>query len=1169
MSVLSHLPPYVIRNYETRFPHTQINKTVSQDKYNDYIGFRRNLETLKASYYDFREPQKYVNLQKKYIGATGMTAIPQRDYGSGYNIEKNDFYNISNSYLDTVANPQIGSQIDNDTGGAINRAYSSDSIKSNWLVFWLNFIRKFPHLQGETHDQYVERIGPAAVQIYKSLPESEWDVKNMTLQIDKVVEEKTRRETDQFTNLHQQMMDIRKNKTHVVDTKVDQDKEEYLEEQSKNVYITPTSENELVNEAVKNRIEAKAVASDIALKERLIKDNPSVYSQMLSDLLEADQIRRDKLLVKQDNEIKTAILANYPQVIADMKAKYPTFNERDILKKIYEEPVEIFVEKSKPYMGLRDPKNQEELTGTLKMLLLSDDKNRIDFQLNSVDESIKTIDSFIENNAKELSELRKKFEENKKNFEKNNKKIEEIKTSIPAITDPNKKTQLEKDLNKNVNANAKLEATNKIIENNLKTKELEIKKKETEKTELDGNKKTIIEKKKKVETELNKLMETYKKETPTPTPKPVPEPITLIPTAPPMPMSKPVTASIPKSKPVTTSPIPVLTITPPEPTPITSTSSVVPPSSDDPSTVGVSEGDAKTISEEIEGNLYIEQQEQIINKIKNDAINTGETDKINEAINTLKNMIEEKEKEIENNKNNINNNETALQEYETKMTELRTNENELYAYLDLLNKYINKTKEIVENQNIDNDDDDVELKKKSKPAVDINVQLKELEKRLSDENIYKKITETEDQTYTVVDVLKKIKQIENDINELTETRNEKRTSNENLNDDNGNEQTIILNIKKNIGELEDKYDEIESSSKKTKTPVMSPKKTPKVTQKETVPLISTKDVKKDVKGTTTRPSARGNKPVADIIKRFEPTTDIDQPKGTVETTTADTDKPEGTAEKEAKDKKEKIPPPIGSTEINDYENYIEFLSNNTQYIFDQFNKNKLLSSDPISYSNDEISEIKKYIDDNSTGTIKNKEKKTVTLNINGVLLPAFKIIGIEDRNKKVADSKFFSENYGKKIQFPDKNNTWYLFPFRNETYSELVKRLNTKASGLSAIKTKKSGKKLQFAAKSKPKPTPKAKPKAMEAGNITFTPSHELSQFGYKDVKNMSQQERRNALDKAMDNYFTGYDGHLSLNRKLNALSVVFKKKDKGLSDIFKDDKDYVKSKTMSKREKK
>jgi hypothetical protein len=71
---------------------------------------------------------------------------------------------------------------------------------------------------------------------------------------------------------------------------------------------------------------------------------------------------------------------------------------------------------------------------------------------------------------------------------------------------------------------------------------------------------------------------------------------------------------------------------------------------------------------------------------------------------------------------------------------------------------------------------------------------------------------------------------------------------------------------------------------------------------------------------------------------------------------------------------------------------------------------------------------------------------------------------------------------------------------------------------------------------------------------------HELSQYGYKDVKDLPVDERHKILNLAMDDWFKGDVGKLSLFRKLNALYVVNKKRNPELAEIFIADRDYVKS---------
>ena len=71
-----------------------------------------------------------------------------------------------------------------------------------------------------------------------------------------------------------------------------------------------------------------------------------------------------------------------------------------------------------------------------------------------------------------------------------------------------------------------------------------------------------------------------------------------------------------------------------------------------------------------------------------------------------------------------------------------------------------------------------------------------------------------------------------------------------------------------------------------------------------------------------------------------------------------------------------------------------------------------------------------------------------------------------------------------------------------------------------------------------------------------------LGDYGYKNVKNMTELARHRALLRVIRD---GKEEPLSLFRRLNALMVLFKYKDPKLSVIFKKDRDYIRKKFVSK----
>tara|TARA_Y100000590_G_C15230959_1_gene830086 strand:+ start:41 stop:544 length:504 start_codon:yes stop_codon:yes gene_type:complete len=69
----------------------------------------------------------------------------------------------------------------------------------------------------------------------------------------------------------------------------------------------------------------------------------------------------------------------------------------------------------------------------------------------------------------------------------------------------------------------------------------------------------------------------------------------------------------------------------------------------------------------------------------------------------------------------------------------------------------------------------------------------------------------------------------------------------------------------------------------------------------------------------------------------------------------------------------------------------------------------------------------------------------------------------------------------------------------------------------------------------------------------------ELTKYGYKKVINMTKRARRISLNKAAKKY-----KKLSLFRKLNALYVLHKNKNKKLASIFLQDRNYIRKKYMN-----
>jgi hypothetical protein len=65
-----------------------------------------------------------------------------------------------------------------------------------------------------------------------------------------------------------------------------------------------------------------------------------------------------------------------------------------------------------------------------------------------------------------------------------------------------------------------------------------------------------------------------------------------------------------------------------------------------------------------------------------------------------------------------------------------------------------------------------------------------------------------------------------------------------------------------------------------------------------------------------------------------------------------------------------------------------------------------------------------------------------------------------------------------------------------------------------------------------------------------------LGKYGYKNVKSMSELARHRALRKVIRE---GKESPLSLFRRLNVLMILFRYKDPKLSQLFRNDRNYIK----------
>ena len=365
-----------------------LDKTVRQYNNNDLIGYRRQLEKLRAEHFDFSNPYKYSLYRQKLMSQFGSTYIPEDkwlpyfgihkgDYhnyiededkypATGGSIlgkrqrDKSDFYDAASQYIieptkAPAKTEQEAIDMQEMEGGAIeHKEYEMD----RFLNFFEVFKEQYPIIKNESEEGYYNRVLQLAINVYKSLPESKNDVNQLSNLIYDVVSQKTDREVSQSKELYNDVDSIRTDKISIINGVSNKDKEDYLENEEKKSKSTPQTEQILVNDLIKNRIDAKAVTSDIQLKERLIKQNPTVYSGLLNDLLEADVNRKEKLLEKHDNEIKIGIISQYPQILNEIiKITNPELTEDQILQKKYDNrkiyqvisdtPLDVFIEGTK------------------------------------------------------------------------------------------------------------------------------------------------------------------------------------------------------------------------------------------------------------------------------------------------------------------------------------------------------------------------------------------------------------------------------------------------------------------------------------------------------------------------------------------------------------------------------------------------------------------------------------------------------------------------------------------------------------------------------------------------------------------------------------------------------------------------------------------------------
>lgn len=89
------------------------------------------------------------------------------------------------------------------------------------------------------------------------------------------------------------------------------------------------------------------------------------------------------------------------------------------------------------------------------------------------------------------------------------------------------------------------------------------------------------------------------------------------------------------------------------------------------------------------------------------------------------------------------------------------------------------------------------------------------------------------------------------------------------------------------------------------------------------------------------------------------------------------------------------------------------------------------------------------------------------------------------------------------------------------------------------------------------KRSPKRSPKKRSPIKIPLTKGS-LGAYGYKNIQKSPTRTRHSALSKAAK-----HEDPLAIFRKLNVLTILNKNKNKKLSDLFKKDRDWIKSKYL------
>lgn len=352
------------------------SNSVSQYTSNDYIGYRRELERLKAAYLDNMNPQKWSLQNKKMALGNGVTYIPtQQKYRDflGFPSDSQTYLDYRTShFVDDSArrypltNPQISSAerqpitrkrpnfdiqytdraILDDVVTAKHHSLEKDHV-SPFNRFMERFMQMYPPKINETKEEYNDRVVQTGVYLFKSQPESFWSVADISRQIYQVVVQKTARETDPDKVLYDMVDDIRNKKIKTQNLDNEREEEQYDEIQNARAESTPQTEKDIAFGVVNKTIEMKAAQSDLLLKEKLMKDNPEAKTENMNELLMIDKIRKDRLEGKQDVDIKTSLISKFPEILQKFRAENPKLNNSDLIKKIYEEPLDSFIEISK------------------------------------------------------------------------------------------------------------------------------------------------------------------------------------------------------------------------------------------------------------------------------------------------------------------------------------------------------------------------------------------------------------------------------------------------------------------------------------------------------------------------------------------------------------------------------------------------------------------------------------------------------------------------------------------------------------------------------------------------------------------------------------------------------------------------------------------------------